>query len=77
MATIKDQPEFEEIDFSTIKTPYNDEQTFIQTYSVTPLVDDKGNISFSQTKQESEPSATKSKHLNELFESEFTKQYFS
>ena len=32
MATNKDEPELEEIDFSTIKTPYNDVQTFIETY---------------------------------------------
>ena len=77
MATNKDEPELEEIDFSSIKTPYNDVQTFIETYSVSPHVDDKGNISVSQPTIKSEPSATKSKHLNELFESDFTKQYFS
>ena len=77
MATNKDEPELEEIDFSTIKTPYNDVQTFIETYSVSPEVDNKGNINLSQTTIKSEPSATKSKHLNELFESDFTKQYFS
>ena len=77
MATNKDEPELEEIDFSTIKTPYNDIETFKKTYSVSPQIDDKGNISVSQKTKKSEHSATKSKHLNELFESDFTKQYFS